>query len=133
MSETAATPGLETLFQQHRPALEQAAGNRGWRTMPPGGREAIRAGIVEEADPTWMYSDDPRACNGFRLTALGREIMHHQGYTCRCAGCNLDSGGPGLTLGKYCQMCEAGINQYGSQETSQGTMCRFHARRACLR
>ena len=54
--------------------------------MPEGGTRAIKEGLVQESDPTWMYSDDHRASNGFTLTDLGREIMVERGYICQCAG-----------------------------------------------
>ena len=70
----------QKLFETHERILLQAAGRQGWRTMPEGGTETIEAGLVQESDPTWMYSDDYRASNGFTLADLGREIMVERGY-----------------------------------------------------
>ena len=77
----------QELFETHGKILLQAASRQGWRTMPEGGTKAIKEGLVQESDPTWMYSDDHRASNGFTLTDLGREIMVERGYICQCAGC----------------------------------------------
>ena len=63
----------QQLFETHQKILLQAAGRRGWRTMPQNGATAIQAGLVRESDPTWTYSDDHRASNGFALTDLGWE------------------------------------------------------------
>ena len=65
----------QQLFKTHQEILLQAAGRRGWRTMPQNGATAIQAGLVRESDPAWTYSDDHRASNGFTLTDLGSEIM----------------------------------------------------------
>ena len=118
----------QELFETHGKILLQAAGRRGWRTMPEGGTEAIEAGLVQESDPTWMYSDDHRACNGFTLTDLGREIMVERGYICQCAGCVHERFGPTVTDQQYCRNCQASIQQYGATETPAGTSCKFHAR-----
>ena len=116
------------LFQKHEDVLTQAAGQNGWRTMPPGGKDAIDAGIVVESDPTWVYSDDGRASNGFTLTELGRDVMVEMGFVCKCAGHFLTRFGPTVTDRKYCPGCQAGINQYGSTELPEGTSCKFCAR-----
>ena len=118
----------EELFEQHKDVLTGAAGRNGWRTMPPGGPEAIETSLVVESDPTWMYSDDYRASNGFTLTPLGRKIMVHHGFVCTCAGCAHTRFEPAITDQKYCSSCQAGISQYGSVEIAEGTSCKFHAR-----
>ena len=118
----------QQLFEKHQEILLQAAGRNGWRTMPQNGATAIQAGLVRESDPTWTYSDDHRASNGFTLTDLGREIMVEQKYVCECAGCIQKPCGPTVTDRKYCSNCQAGIRQYGATETPAGTSCKFHAR-----
>ena len=118
----------QQLFETHEEILLQAAGRRGWRTMPQNGGAAIQAGLVRESDPTWTYSDDHRASNGFSLTDLGWEIMVEQKYVCECAGCIQKPSGPTVTDRKYCPNCQAGIRQYGATETPAGASCKFHAR-----
>ena len=118
----------EELFQAHRDILIQTAGRKGWRTMPPGGKQAMSAGLVVESDPTWMYSDDHRASNGFTLTELGREIMREQGFVCKCAGCIHQKFGRTVTDQEYCSNCRAGINQYGITEIRGEPSCKMHAR-----
>ena len=117
----------QKLFETHGKILLQAAGRRMWHTMPEGGTETIEAGLVQESDPTWMYSDDHQASNGFTLTDLGREIMVERGYICQCAGCVHQQFGPTVTDKQYCPNCQAGIRQYGTTETPAGTSCKFHA------
>ena len=112
------------LYERHRAILMMAAGRQGWRTMPAGGQEAIRDGLVAESDPTWMMSDDPRVSNGFTLTEPGRRIMIKHHHVCGCAGCALMPHGPVVTDGEWCGNCQAGIQQYGAVETAQGTSCR---------
>ena len=54
------------LYEQHKSILEMAVRQQGFHyRMPEGGQEAIDSGLVGESDPTWMYSDDRRAANGF--------------------------------------------------------------------
>ncbi len=118
----------QQLFETHGRILLQAASGRGWRTMPEGGTKAIKEGLVRESDPTWTYSDDHRASNGFTLTDLGREIMVDRGYICQCAGCVQKPSGPTVTNQQYCPNCQAGIQQYGAAETPAGASCKFHAR-----
>ena len=118
----------QQLFEDHGRILLQAAGRHGWRAMPPEGAAAIQAGLVRESDPTWMYSDDHGASNGFTLTDLGREIMVDRGYVCQCAGCVRKQCGPTVTNQQYCPSCQAGIRQYETTETPAGTSCKFHAR-----
>ena len=117
----------DDLFDQHRDVLIMAASRHGWRTMPAGGPGAIAAGLVTESDPTWQYSDDLRASNGFNLTRLGQSIMVEQGYVCECSGCALMPHGPAVTANTYCPSCQAGIRQYGLTATPDGGSCRFHA------
>ena len=134
------TRAKQQLFEIHEEILLQDAGRRGWRIMPEGGAAAVEAGLVRESDPAWMYSDDPRASNGFSLTDLGREIMIERGYACRCTGCFIKRSGPTVTDQEYCPNCEEGIRQYGEVETPvsippygmakivAGVSCTFHAR-----
>ena len=116
------------LFEKHEATLMQAARNQRWRKMPPGGKEAIEAGLAVEIDPTWIYSDDARASNGFRLTPLGKEIMLERGFVWKCAGCQQSKFGPTVTDQEYCPVCKAGIGQFGPAETSEGASCKMHAR-----
>ena len=118
----------EELFQTHREILTQAAGRTSWRNMPPGGKQAIDAGLVVESDPTWMYSDDHRASNRFTLTELGREIMREQGFVCKCAGCIHQKFGRTVTDREYCRDCKTGIDQYGITEIRGEPSCKMHAR-----
>ena len=115
------------LFEKHEDVLMQAAGRNGWRAMPPGGKDAIDAGLVVESDPTWTYSDDHRASNGFTLTELGHDLMVEMDSVCHCAGHALTNFGPYFTNQKYCSGCQASINQYGSTELPEGTSCKFCA------
>ena len=81
------TEELHAHFKEHQDILRRAVNRTGFRsTMPERGQEAIDAGLVEESDPTWMYSDDHRAQNGFALTELGRQVARAQGWICACAG-----------------------------------------------
>ena len=118
----------QELFETHGRILLQAASRQGWRTMPEGGTKAIKEGLVQESDPTWTYSDDHRAQNGFTLTDLGREIMVERGYICQCAGCVHERFGPTVTNQQYCPNCQASIQQYGTAEIAAGTSCKFHAK-----
>ena len=116
------------LFEKHEAILTQAAGKNGWRTMPPGGPEAIQADLVVESNPTWVYSDDGGASNGFTLTELGHDVMVEMGFVCKCAGCQVSKFGPTVTDQQYCPLCKAGIGQFGLAETPEGTSCKMHAR-----
>ena len=118
----------EQLYLKHSRALEMAAERTGWRTMPDGGVAAIEAGVVVESDPTWMYSDDHRASNGFTLTNLGRKIMVQKGHVCGCPGCRSKVRGHAVTLGDHCSNCRGSIGRYGGIETDRGTGCRMHCR-----
>ena len=74
------TEELQAHFEEHQDILRRAVNRTGFRsTMPKGGQEAIDAGLVEESDPTWMYSDDHRTSNGFALTELGRQVTRSPG------------------------------------------------------
>ena len=75
-------------FEQHQSIIRMAAQGRGFRAMPLGGEEAIRAGLAEQNDPGWSMSDAPGAADGFRLTDLGTRLALAQGWRCQCAGCN---------------------------------------------
>lgn len=97
--------------------------------MPEGGREAIEAGVVGEADPTWMYSDAYGASNGFTLTEGGREIVLQAGWVCGCPKCYWHPRGKPPERGlasprqQMCSMCRAGIQQYGAAEDGS---CKGH-------
>ena len=117
----------------HVAVLRQAVGRAGFRTnVPAGGAEAIKAGLVTESDPTWMYSDDHRASNGFKLTEAGRRAAHLMGWNCKCSACTeiqLERDAlPLPTLGEYCANCEQGIKQYGAREYRGQPCCKFHYR-----
>ena len=45
----------------------------------------------------------------------------------RWAGCLHERSGPTVTDQQYCPNCQAGIQQYGANETPAGADCKFHA------
>ena len=138
MTVATATPAtqdaaqLQRLADQHLPILRQAARKTGFRyRMPEGGPEAIDASLVVEADPTWMYSDDIRASNAFRLTELGRQVAHHLGWTCQCFGCRETSSRMGhdhgaVAIDGFCSKCQSSISKYGLSDLREQPCCRYH-------
>ena len=125
---------LKALADQHLEILQQTAKNRGFRhLMPPGGQQAIDAGLVTEGDPNWMYSDAYAATNGFLFTDLGRKVAEFLGWTCQCSGCceqNRQKGwNPAITLDRVCPPCRVGILKYGKSKFKNQTCCRFHRRK----
>ncbi len=123
---------LQGLFEAHKDILQQAVSKRGFRhQMPEGAQEAIRAGLVMESDPTWMYSDDSRASNGFALTELGIAVTEGQGWTCACAGHRRisDLNGVRVTpaIDGMCPGCKSSANQYGLDESEGKPSCKMCA------
>lgn len=130
---TELNPELLQLARQHADVIRMAVARQGFRyTMPEGGTEAIHAGLVAQADPTWHYSDDPRASNGFNLTDLGNKAAHALGLTCQCHGCfqetQLRGWNPATAIQDYCPRCGPSIQQYGTKEYEGQLCCGFHAR-----
>ena len=130
-----ATPNaaqLQQLADQHLPILRKAARNIGFRhQMPEGGAAAIEAGLVGEADPTWMMSDDLRACNAFILTELGRQVAHHLGWTCQCSGCREEFAHMGrepvaVAIDDFCGSCQSSISRYGVSRFREEPCCPYH-------
>ena len=124
------TEELHAHFKEHQDILRRAVNRTGFRsTMPEGGQEAIDAGLVEESDPTWMYSDDHRAQNGFALTELGRQVARAQGWICACAGHR----GVARTRNVHvtpaidgmCANCRGSRKQYGPAELDGQESCRM--------
>ena len=102
------------LYEQHKSILEMAVRRQGFHyRMPEGGQEAIDSGLVGESDPTWMYSDDRRAANGFTLTKTGIELMRAQGMVCQCALCGACGGRePALAVDQLCANCQTSAKSY---------------------
>ena len=124
---------LQELAQAHLPILRQATRNTGFRhQMPAGGLAAINAGLVAEADPTWMLSDDTRASNGFELTQLGRQVAQSLGWNCRCSGCREELArmgrNPAVAIDGFCGSCQGSIRQYGLTQFRDEPCCRYHRR-----
>ena len=105
-------------MRPHEKIIRQSVIGMGFRDrIPDGFGDAQLAGLVQEADPHWSYSDSYRASNGVALTESGRKLAKEYGYTCSCPWCS------GLAMpGEMCGMCEAGISQYGMIEGG----CKFH-------
>ena len=128
------TEELHAHFKEHQDILRRAVKRTGFRsTMPEGGQEAIDAGLVEESDPTWMYSDDSRASNGFALTELGRQVTQAQGWICACAGHRGISELTGVrvtpAIDGMCSNCKSSANRYGLDECEEKPSCKMCARR----
>ena len=106
------------LYEQHKIILEMAVRQQGFHyRMPEGGQEAIDSGLVGESDPTWMYSDDRRASNGFTLTKTGIELVRAQGMVCQCALCGACGGRePALAVDQLCANCQTSAKSYGMKE-----------------
>jgi len=89
--------------------LEHVAQGIGFRySMPDWARALIDAKLGVESDPTWMMSDDYRACNGITLTEAGLEEAKKLGMVCKCVTCGRLS-----EVNTYCSMCDYGIHKYG--------------------
>ena len=128
------TEELQGLFEAHKDIMRRAVNRTGFRsTMPKGGQEAIDAGLVEESDPTWMYSDDHRTQNGFALTELGRQVTRAQGWICACAGhrgiSELTSVRVTPAIDGMCSNCKSSANRYGMDECEGKPSCKMCARR----
>ena len=124
---------LQDLADRHMNILQHTAKNLGFRhQMPPGGPEAVDAGLVAESDPTWQYSDAYEATNGFLFTELGRQVAESLGWTCQCSGCLEQRRQNGwdlaITVDRLCSPCMAGIRQYGKTEFKNQTCCPYHRR-----
>ena len=115
---------LQQLFQQHQGALRMAVNRTGWRMTPEGGKAALDAGLVVESDPTWHFSDDHRACNGFALTELGRAVTEAQGWVCSCTGHALSAELHGVPITPatqgMCPGCRASAQAFGTRELPDG-------------
>ena len=121
------------LYEQHKIILEMAVRQQGFHyRMPEGGQEAIDSGLVGESDPTWMYSDDRRASNGFTLTKTGIELMRAQGMVCQCALCGACGGRePLLAVDQLCAFCQTSAQRYGMNELEGiGAACTDHMKYA---
>ena len=82
MSQEMSHQQLKSLAKEHEPVLHHAIGGPGFRhQIPPGGPEAVDAGLVAESDPTRQYSDAYGACNGYRLTELGQQVAQAMRWT----------------------------------------------------
>ena len=128
------TEELQAHFKEHQDILRRAVNRTGFRhDMPPGGQEAIDAGLVGQADPTWMYSDDSRASNGFALTELGLAVTRAQGWICACAGHRGISELTGVrvtpAIDGMCSNCKSSANRYGLDECEGKPSCKMCARR----
>ena len=133
MSQQLSQQQLAELAQEHEPILRRAINGPGFRHhIPPGGPEAIDAGLVAESDPTWQYSDAYGACNGYRLTDLGQKVAQAMGWTCQCHGCSESSRLRGVlpspTLNQYCSNCNGSIKQYGAKQYLGKPSCGLHAK-----
>ena len=106
------------LYEQHKSILEMAVRRQGFHyRMPEGGQEAIDSGLVGESDPTWMYSDDNHAANGFTLTEAGIKLVRARGMVCQCALCGAYNGRePALAVDPLCANCQSSARQYGMNE-----------------
>ena len=124
------------LYERHKSILEMAVHRQGFHyRMPEGGQEAIDSGLVGESDPTWMYSDDRRAANGFTLTKTGIELVRAQGMVCQCALCGACGGRePALAVDQLCANCQTSAKSYGMNELEGiGTACTNHVKYAELK
>ena len=133
MSQQLSHQQLTSLAKEHEPVLHRAISGPGFRyKIPPGGQEAVDAGLVTESDPTWQYSDAYGASNGYQLTELGRQVAQAMGWTCQCSGCQESSRLrrvlPSATLNQYCSNCNGSINQYGISQYLGRPSCGFHAK-----
>lgn len=135
MTTTTSQPELASLSEDHGPILRMALSRTRFRRMPEGGQEAIDAGLVVQTDPTWMMSDDIRACNGFALTTLGERAALFAGIAknCQCAGCTAFRAGKGwepvlIAAGDCCDNCRASMDQYGVKEYCGQPSCGWHAK-----
>ena len=124
------------LYEQHKSILEMAVRRQGFHyRMPEGGQEAIDSGLVGESDPTWMYSDDRRASNGFTLTKTSIELVRAQGMVCQRALCGACGGRePALAVDQLCANCQTSAKSYGMNELEGiGTACTNHVKYAELK
>ena len=122
------TEELHAHFKEHQDILRRSVNRTGFRsTMPEGGQEAIDAGLVEESDPTWMYSDDHRVQNGFALTELGRQVTQAQGWICACAGHRALARTRNVhvtpAIDGMCPNCRGSRKQYGPAELDWQESC----------
>lgn len=133
-NSTMSKEDLQDLGKAHEPILRMAvSSDSGFRyQMPEGGQEAIDAALVVQRDPTWMMSDDYRACNGFTLTPLGESVARAMGWACQCAGCETFRRARGwqpmVSNSNYCNGCQGSMDQYGAQEHHGQVSCGWHAK-----
>ena len=81
-------------------------------------------GLVQESDPTWMYSDDHRASNGFTLTKTGIELMRAQGMVCQCALCGAYNGRePKLAVDPLCANCQSSAESVRDERAGRHRNC----------
>lgn len=107
------------LSENIQKAVVMAVDRQGFKINPAFFDEAIASGLVVEADPTWMYSDDHRVSNGFALTQEGRAVVSSWGWLCKCLKCVALANPRGSTMG-YCSGCYGSGRQYGLIESSCG-------------
>ena len=115
---------VSDLAVKHMQVLQMAVRRTGFAArMPVGGQEAIDDGVVVEADPSWMTSDDVRHTNGFNLTELGGRAAEQLDWLCQCGGC------AGHAIDGFCPECDGSASRHGVEQSEEGiAMCAYHAR-----